>query len=172
MIWFIAALAGILIVYFAMRSSRFRHFAEPVLSILVAIGLGAAFVIWLTDGNRSSPDPVPSTTQAPLIKPEELALEKVQFERNGSDLSFRATGSVRNNSRAFLDYFRLTAILEDCAEEPCRLIGEDTALILARLPPGETHDIGTFFTFPNRLGTPLKSPRWTTRIESVVGHTL
>lgn len=172
MIWIIAALAGILIVYLAMRSSRFRHLAEPVLSVLVAIGLGVAFVVWLTDDNRSSPEPVSNTSSAPLIKPEELALEKVGFGRNGTDLSFRATGTVRNNSSAYLDYFRLTAILEDCAETPCRLIGEDTALILARVPPGESHEISTFFTFPNRLGVPLKTPRWTTRIESVVGHRL
>ncbi len=170
MIWIIPALAGVLIVYFAMRSSRFRRFAEPVLSILVAIGLGVAFTVWLTDDNRSSPEPVSAPSPAPVIKPEELALENMQFERNGTDLSFRATGTVVNKSGAFLDYFRLTAILEECAEHPCRLIGEDTALILARVPPGETHDISTFFTFPKRLGTALRTPRWTTRIEGIVGH--
>ncbi|MDQ0321027.1 hypothetical protein QO002_003165 [Pararhizobium capsulatum DSM 1112] len=172
MIWIIPALAGILIVYFAMRSSRFRRFAEPVLSVFVAIGLMVAFVIWLTDDNSNSASKPTTERPAPLITPEQLVLEGLGFERNGTDLSFRATGSVRNTSGAFLDYFKLTAILEDCAETPCRLIGEDTALILARVPPGESQSISTFFTFPNRLGPILRTPRWTTRIDSVSGHNL
>lgn len=173
MIWIIPALAGILIVYFAMRSSRFRHLAEPVLSVMVAIGLGIAFVVWMTDDNRKpSQDPAETERPAPVITAEQLVLEDLGFERNGTDLSFKATGSVRNTSDAFLDYFKLTAILEDCAETPCRLIGEDTALILARVPPGESHAISTFFTFPNRLGAAPRTPRWTTRIDSVAGHKL
>jgi hypothetical protein len=173
MIWIIPALAGILIVYFAMRSSRFRHFAEPVLSVMVAIGLASAFVVWLTDDNRK-PAAEPSTTEqpAPAITPDQVAVEGMGFERHGTDLSFRAIGTVRNTSGAFLDYFKLTAVLEDCAETPCRVIGEDTALILARVPPGESHAISTFFTFPNRLGTAPRTPRWTTRIDSVAGHKL
>src|SRR6218665_1568313 len=119
MIWIITALAAILIVYFAMRSSRFRHLAEPVLSVMVAIGLGIAFVVWMTDDNRKpSQDPAETERPAPVITAQQLVLEGLGFERNGTDLSFKATGSVRNTSDAFLDYFKLTAILEDCAEAP------------------------------------------------------
>ncbi|WP_075292129.1 hypothetical protein [Pararhizobium arenae] len=173
MIWIIPALAAILIVYFAMRSSRFRRFAEPVLSVLVAIGLCVAFVVWLTDDNRKpAAEPSTAARPAPPITPDQIVVETIGFERNGTDLSFRATGTVRNTSGAFLEYFRLTAILEDCAETPCRLVGEDTALILARVPPGESQAISTFFTFPNRLGATPRTPRWTTRIDSVSGRNL
>lgn len=171
MIWIFPAVAGLLIVYFAMRSSRFRRFAEPVLSILVALGLVLAFVIWMREGGAESNvnDPPPFTQNRPVILPEEIALEGLQFTRNRPDTSYRVTGTVLNRSAANLTNFNLTVRLEDCPNETCKTVGEDTALILARVPAGRQQAFDTFFTFPNRFGIEPSAPKWTTRISNVHG---
>jgi hypothetical protein len=171
MIWIFPAIAGLLIVYFAMRSSRFRRFAEPVLSILVALGLVSAFVVWLRDGNTESKDndPPPFTQNRPVIQPEDLALENLQFTRNRPDTSYRVTGTVLNKSAANLTNFNLTVTLEDCPNDTCKTVGEDTALILARVPAGKEQAFDTFFTFPNRFGVEPTAPKWTTRISNIQG---
>ncbi|OBZ93093.1 hypothetical protein ADU59_23720 [Pararhizobium polonicum] len=171
MIWIFPALAGLLIVYFAMRSSRFRRFAEPVLSVLVALGLLSAFVIWLRDGgSQDAADTQPPLTQSrPVIQPEEIVLDGLQFTRNRPDTSYRVTGTVLNNSPANLTNFNLTVTLEDCPDNACKTIGEDTALILARVPAGASQTFETFFTFPNRFGIEPTAPKWSTRVSNVQG---
>ncbi|MCV9999903.1 hypothetical protein OE766_16820 [Pararhizobium sp. YC-54] len=171
MIWIFPAVAGLLIVYFAMRSSRFRRFAEPVLSILVALGLVLAFVVWMREGGAESNDndPPPFTQNRPVILPEEIALEGLQFTRNRPDTSYRVTGTVLNRSAANLTNFNLTVTLEDCPNDTCKTVGEDTALILARVPAGREQAFETFFTFPNRFGTEPSAPKWTTQISNIRG---
>jgi len=171
MIWIFPALAGLLIVYFAMRSSRFRRFAEPVLSILVALGLISAFVVWLRDGGSQSNDnePPPFTQSRPVIQPEEIVLEGLQFTRNRPDTSYRVTGTILNKSTANLTNFNLTATLEDCPDNACKTVGEDTALIVARIAAGRSQAFETFFTFPNRFGLEPTAPKWSTRISNIRG---
>lgn len=171
MIWIFPALAGLLIVYFAMRSSRFRRFAEPVLSILVALGLVSAFLVWLRDGGAQSNgnEPPPFTQSHPVVQPEEIALEGLQFTRNRPDTSYRVTGTILNKSAANLTNFNLTATLEDCPDNACKTIGEDTALIVARIPAGRSQVFETFFTFPNRFGLEPTAPKWSTRISNIRG---
>lgn len=171
MIWIFPAVAGLLIVYFAMRSSRFRHFAEPVLSILVALGLVSAFVVWMREGGAQSNDTEspPFTQSRPVILPEEIALERLQFTRNRPDTSYRVTGTVVNKSAANLTNFNLTVTLEDCPNDVCKAIGEDTALILARVPAGREQAFETFFTFPDRFGIEPSEPKWTTQVSNIRG---
>ena len=171
MIWIFPALAGLLIVYFAMRSSRFRRFAEPVLSILVALALLSAFVVWMRDGTGESndSDPPPFTQYRPVILPEEIELEGLQFTRNRPDTSYRVTGKVINKSAANLMNFNLTVTLQDCPDDVCKTVGEDTALILARVPAGRDQTFETFFTFPNRFGIEPSAPKWTTQISNIRG---
>ncbi|WP_428415091.1 hypothetical protein [Pararhizobium sp.] len=171
MIWIFPAIAGLLIVYFAMRSSRFRRFAEPVLSILVALGLVSAFVVWMKDGSGDSneTDPPPFTQSRPAIAPEELVLEGLTFTRNRPDTSYRVTGTIVNRSAANLTNFNLTVTLQDCPGNVCTTVGEDTALILARVPAGREQTFETFFTFPARFGVEPAAPKWTTQISNIRG---
>lgn len=173
MIWIFPAVAGLLIVYFAMRSSRFRRFAEPVLSILVALALVSAFVIWINEG-RTPAEAVtdPGDVQAqPALTPQDISVAGLDFTRNQPDMSYRATGTVKNNSGYNLDYFKLSVTLEDCPQNNCRTLGVDTALILARVPAGQSQSFSTFFTFPkNAYGVEPTAPKWFHQITEVRGR--
>ncbi|MBW9062586.1 hypothetical protein JNB71_04585 [Rhizobium herbae] len=172
MIWIFPALAGLLIVYFAARSSRFQRFAEPVLSLTVAGGLIIAFVIWINEG-RNSPDSEPDQTKQqtqPALTPDDISVDGLTFTRNRPDTSYRATGTVANKSDFNLDYFRLSVTLEDCPQNQCRTLGEDTALILARIPAGQNQSFETYFTFPNRYGVEPTAPKWSYRVTEVRGR--
>ena len=170
MIWILPAFAGLLIVYFAMRSSRFRRFAEPGLSLIVAVGLIIAFIIWLKDTGPSE-EPAVSASQMtePALTPDQLAVEDLTFTNSGRDRSYRATGTVINNSDFDLDYFRLTVTLEDCPGDQCKRVGEDTALVLARIPAGQSQAFDTFFTFPRPRGMDPVAPKWSHRVTEVRG---
>jgi hypothetical protein len=172
MIWIFPALAGLLIVYFAMRSSRFQRFAEPALSLMVAVGLIIAFIIWISEGNNTPNAETDQTAQQtrPALTPDDISVDGLAFTRNRPDTSYRATGTVANKSDFNLDYFRLSVTLEDCPQNQCRTLGEDTALILARIPAGQNQSFETYFTFPNRYGVEPTAPKWSYRVTEVRGR--
>jgi hypothetical protein len=172
MIWIFPALAGLLIVYFAMRSSRFQRFAEPTLSILVAFGLLSAFFVWIREDNSATTrnEPPPFSRVQPVIPPEDIVLERLTFARNRPDTSYRVTGTVLNKSDFNINYFRLAVTLEDCPANTCKSVGDDTALILARLAPGQSQNFETFFTFPSPFGVEPSAPKWSYRITEVNGR--
>lgn len=171
MIWIFPALAGLLIVYFATRSSRFRRFAEPVLSLMVAGGLIIAFIVWINeDGNSPDTQSSPGQQTQPALTPQDISVVGLAFTRNQPDTSYRATGTAVNKSNFNLDYFRLTVTLEDCPDNQCRTLGEDTALILARIPAGKSQAFETFFTFPNRYGVEPTAPKWSHQVTEVRGR--
>ncbi|WEX76441.1 hypothetical protein PYH37_004744 [Sinorhizobium numidicum] len=169
MLWLIALPLGVALVYLAARYGRFRSWLEPVLSIAVALGLSAAFLIWLSE---STPDEVPApepTRPATGLTAADIMLENLTFERNQSQRSYRVQGTVSNTSGFTLEYFRLTVTLEDCPKAPCEQIGDDTALILLRVPGGEARPFETFLTFPFRNGEAPTAPKWTYRVSEVRG---
>ncbi|ASY57257.1 hypothetical protein [Sinorhizobium sp. CCBAU 05631] len=163
MLWVIALLLGLVIVYLAARYGRFRSWVEPVLSIAVAVGLAAAFLIWLSESTPEPAAPAPFPPPAGIV-PSDIVLENLAFERNQSKRSYRLHGTARNTSAITLEYFRLTVTLEDCSAGACRRIGDDTALVLVRVPGGETRPFETFLTFPFRPDEIPKAPRWSYRI--------
>jgi len=172
MIWIFPALAGLLIVYFAMRSSRFQRFAEPALSLIIAVGLIIAFVVWISEGGNA---PNAETDQSrpqiqPALTPEDISVEGLVFTPNRPETSYRGTGTVVNKSGFNLDYFRLSVTLEDCPQNQCRTLGEDTALILARIPAGRSQSFETYFTFPNPYGVEPTAPKWSYRVTEVRGR--
>ncbi|MCA1404597.1 hypothetical protein I6F26_10660 [Ensifer sp. IC3342] len=170
MLWLIVLLVAVAIVYLAARYSRFRNRAELVLTIAVALGLTVAFVIWLSErGNQQAPAPEPSRPAG--LATEDIALESMTFERNQSERSYRVRGTVRNSSALALEYFRLTVTLEDCPDGACEPIGDDTALILVRVPGGQSRSFETFLTFPFREGEPPTAPKWTYEVSEVRGAT-
>jgi hypothetical protein len=172
MIWIFPALAGLLIVYFAMRSSRFQRLAEPALSLIIAVGLIIAFIVWINEGGNAPNAETDQSRQQiqPALTPEDISVERLAFTRNRPETSYRATGTVVNKSGFNLDYFRLSVTLEDCPQNQCRTLGEDTALILARIPAGRSQSFETFFTFPNRYGVEPTAPRWSYQVSEVRGR--
>ncbi|MBD9647935.1 hypothetical protein JVX98_08145 [Ensifer sp. PDNC004] len=171
MLWLIALPLGLVVVYLAARFSRFRHWAEPILSVAVALGLLVAFIIWFVDRDgRTPPAPKPvETTQPAGLTAADVALEGLTFEQSQPERSFRLRGTVTNKGPQLLEYFRLAVTLENCPDGNCETIGNDTALILARVPAGQSRSFETFLTFPNREGESLTAPKWTTDIREVRG---
>lgn len=171
MLWLVALPLGLVVVYLAARFSRFRQWAEPILSVAVALGLLSAFMIWFADrdgGKPETPQPV-QTTQPAGLTVKDIALEGLTFEQSQPQRSFRLRGMVTNNGQTLLEYFRLSVTLENCPDNNCHKIGDDTALILARIPPGQSRPFETFLTFPNREGENLAAPKWTTEVREVRG---
>lgn len=168
MLLVIGLLVAVAIVYLATRYSRFRNRAELVLTIAVAFGLVVAFVIWLSErGNQQAP--APETSRPAGLTTQDIALEGMTFERNQSERSYRVRGTAHNRSTLALEYFRLTVTLEDCPDGACEPIGDDTALILVRVPGGQSRAFETFLTFPFREGEPPTAPKWSYEVSEVRG---
>lgn len=167
MIWFVPTFAALVLVYLAARFDRFRRFLEPALTVAVALALVSAFIVWTREDGNKGPSEPQTSTQATVLAPADLNLSGLDFQPSTPETSFRVKGTVTNNGTVPLDYFRLTATLSDCAADPCKVVGSDTALIIARANPDEALPFETFFTIPNpnRL-TPVK-PTWTTEISDV-----
>lgn len=169
MLWLIALASGVAIIYFAVRYGRFRNWVEPVLSVAVALGLAAAFLIWLSEGTpERAPAPQP-TTSAAGITADDIALEGLSFDASESARSYRVRGTIENASEFTLEYFRLTVTLEDCPDDTCRRIGDDTALILVRVPGGQSRPFETFLTFPFRADEAPVAPKWSYQVSQVRG---
>jgi hypothetical protein len=115
MLWLVALPLGLVIVYLATRFSRFRQWAEPILSVAVALGLFVAFIIWFSD--RDSPKPVTSeparTTQSAGLTVADIAIEGLTFEQSQPERSFRLRGTVTDKGQILLEYFRLSVTLEN-----------------------------------------------------------
>ncbi len=168
MFWIIPALAGLLVVYLAARFSRFQRFAEPALTVAVAAGLIAAFVVWFTDDSGKAKAPVPeSTTSKAEIIPEQIALTDPVVAQGTPATTHHLTAVIRNNSALGLDSFTLVVTMRDCPNDVCTAIGEDDALILARLGPGQSQTIRTTLTFPVSQLSPPTAVRWAYRIEKI-----
>ncbi|WP_324762079.1 hypothetical protein SO078_11270 [Sinorhizobium meliloti] len=169
MAWLIALPLGLAIVYLAARYGRFRSWIEPVLSIAVALGLSVAFLVWLNEAAPdNAPEPAPSRPAAGLTVAD-ITLRDMAFEPNETERTFRVRGTAANASDVTLEYFRLTVTLEDCPQDACKRIGEDTALILLRVPGGQNRPFETFLTFPYRPDEAPTAPKWTYRVSEVRG---
>ena len=169
MAWLIALPLGLAIVYLAARYGRFRSWIEPVLSIAVALGLSVAFLVWLNEAAPDkAPEPAPSRPAAGLTVAD-ITLRDMAFEPNETERTFRVRGTAANASDVTLEYFRLTVTLGDCPQDACKRIGEDTALILLRVPGGQNRPFETFLTFPYRPDEAPTAPKWTYRVSEVRG---
>jgi len=168
MIWIIPALAGLLIVYLAARFSRFRRFAEPVVTLAVAAGLIAAFVVWWTDDSAKTmtEDPAIVVTD-PVVTPEDIALTGLAIVQGTPKTTHHLSAVIRNKSAIGIDYFTLVVTMQDCPNEVCTTIGADEALILARLGPGQSQPIRTTLIFPVSPLSPPTAIRWQYRIEKI-----
>lgn len=168
MFWIIPALAGLLVVYLAARFSRFRRFAEPIVSLAVAAALLSAIVVWWTDGSRSAAVPKPENAVAvPAILPDDIAVTDFVVVQGSPATSHNLSATIQNNSDLGLDYFTLVVTMQDCPNDVCTLIGQDEALVFARLGPGQSETIRKTLTFPVSPLSPPTAVRWDYRLEKI-----
>lgn len=163
MFWAFAVVA-VAILYLAVRYKKFQSWVEPVLTIAVAMGLAVALLLWFTDNRSVAPEPAPP---ANTIAPQEIELSDLQFAPGQPATSYRVTGTITNKSAVALQSFRLDITLADCPGEPCRSLGTDSALIIARVPPGQTQPFTTFAVFTGSDLVPVKAPHWSWSISDV-----
>jgi hypothetical protein len=159
MIWAFAVAAAA-ILYLALRFRRFQSWVEPVLTIVVAIGLASALLIWFVDERAPSGDPVTPNPSTPALAADEVELQEVQANAGQTKTSFRVTGRLTNKGSQPMQSFRLDVVLSDCPAGTCREVGRDSALIVLRVLPGESQPFSTFAVFPGIDLSPLTAPEW------------
>jgi hypothetical protein len=170
MLWILLGVISLIIVALAAYRPRFRRFAEPALSVMVAIGLISAFVVWWSDDNAGSSDPVtPVTADRPVaaMAPSDIRLENLVFQSGQTASSYVVTGTIHNDGTAFLDYFILNVRLEDCPSDACQPVGSDDPLVIARIAPGQSASLRTSLVVPQPRSGPPASPRWTTSVGNI-----
>jgi hypothetical protein len=162
MIWAFAVAAAA-ILYLALRFRRFRSWVEPALTVIVAIGLTAALLIWFVDERAPSGEAdVPAADEAgrPALAAEDVTLSAMQANVGQTKTSYRVTGRLTNEGTVPMQSFRLDVVLSDCPAGTCREVGRDSALIVLRVLPGESADFSTFAVFPGSDLNPVAAPRW------------
>lgn len=159
MIWaFVVAAAAIL--YLALRFRRFQSWVEPVLTIVVAIGLAAALLIWFVEERAPTGGAVTPNATAPALTADVVELSDMQAGAGQTQTSYRVTGRIANNGTVPMQSFRLDVALSDCPSGTCRAVGRDDALIVLRVLPGESQTFSTFTVFPGSDLAPVTTPKW------------
>ncbi len=159
MIWAFAVAAAA-ILYLALRFRRFQSWVEPVLTIVVAIGLASALLIWFVEDRAPSGDPVTPSAGTPAFTADEVELLETHAEAGQTKTSFRVTGRLSNKGTLPMQSFRLDVVLSDCPGGTCREVGRDSALVVLRVLPGESQPFSTFAVFPGIDLTPVTAPQW------------
>ncbi len=159
MIWAFAVAAAA-ILYLALRFRRFQSWVEPVLTLVVAIGLASALLIWFVEERAPSGDPVTPNSSTPALAADEVELLEMQATAGQTKTSFRVTGRLANKGGQPMQSFRLDVVLSDCPAGTCREVGRDSALIVLRVLPGESQPFSTFAVFPGIDLSPLAAPEW------------
>lgn len=157
MIWFVIALVIAFSTVWLIRGSRNPGgLVLPGLTFAIALTLMSAFVIWLyEDSGRTGVPARQPEENGSLISADELELTGVEVVQGTPRTSYRLSATLTNNGSARLDSVDLTVIMQDCPDGVCTVLAEDTALVLARIPPGQSQSISTPLTFPvPRLGPP------------------
>ncbi|MGJ7041233.1 hypothetical protein J2Y63_004506 [Shinella sp. BE166] len=159
MIWAFAVAAAA-ILYLALRFRRFQSWVEPALTIVVAIGLAAALLIWFVEERAPSGEVVVQDTAAPALSADNVELSETEAIVGQTKTSFRVTGRITNKGTVPMQSFRLDVVLSDCPNGTCREVGRDDALIVLRVLPGESQAFSTFAVFPGSDITPVTAPEW------------
>ena len=159
MIWAFAVAAAA-ILYLALRFRRFQSWVEPVLTIVVAIGLAGALLVWFVDERAPSGDAATPGSTAAALTSDDVSLSEMQANVGQTKTSYRVTGRLTNKGAAPLQSFRLDMVLSDCPNGTCREAGRDSALIVLRVLPGESQTFSTFAVFPGLDLTPVTTPEF------------
>jgi len=159
MIWAFAVAAAA-ILYLALRFRRFQSWVEPVLTIVVAIGLAGALLVWFVDERAPSSDPATPGSTAAALTADDVSLSEMQASVGQTKTSYRVTGRLTNKGTMPLQSFRLDVVLSDCPNGACREAGRDSALIVLRVLPGESQTFSTFAVFPRLDLTPVTAPQF------------
>ena len=159
MIWAFAVAAAA-ILYLALRFRRFQSWVEPVLTLVVAIGLASALLIWFVD--ERAPSDVAATPNAatPALGEDMVDLSDMQAAAGQTRTSYRVTGRIANKGAVPMQSFRLDVVLSDCPNGTCREVGRDSALIVLRVLPGDSLPFSTFVVFPGIDLNPVATPKF------------
>lgn len=166
MIWAFAVAAAA-ILYLALRFRRFQSWVEPVLTIVVAIGLAAALLIWFVEDRGPSGTVATPTAETPALSADIVTLSEMQATVGQPKTSYRVTGQVTNSGTLPIQSFWLDVVLSDCPADTCREVGRDDALIVLRVLPGESADFSTFAVFPGSDLTPITAPKFDYGVRNV-----
>jgi len=159
MIWAFAVAAAA-ILYLALRFRRFQSWVEPALTIVVAIGLAAALLIWFVDERAPSGEAVVPDATLPALSADNVELSEMQANVGQTQTSYRVTGRIANKGTMPMQSFRLDVVLSDCPGGTCREVGSDSALIVLRVLPGESGTFTTYAVFPGSDLNPVNAPEW------------
>lgn len=159
MIWAFAVAAAA-ILYLALRFRRFQSWVEPVLTIVVAIGLASALLIWFVEDRAPTGADATSGPTGSALGADSVDLTEMLANPGQTRTSYRITGRIANKGSAPLQSFRLDVVLSDCPDGTCREVGRDSALIVLRVLPGESAPFSTFAVFPGIDLTPVSTPEW------------
>lgn len=159
MIWAFAVAAAA-ILYLALRFRRFQSWVEPVLTIVVAIGLASALLIWFVEDRAPTGADATSGPTDSALGADSVDLTEMLANPGQTRTSYRITGRIANKGSAPLQSFRLDVVLSDCPDGTCREVGRDSALIVLRVLPGESAPFSTFAVFPGIDLTPVSTPEW------------
>lgn len=159
MIWAFAVAAAA-ILYLALRFRRFQSWVEPALTIVVALGLASALLIWFVDERAPSGEPVTPNATVPVLTEDTVELSDMQAAAGQTKTSFRVTGNITNKGTSPMQSFRLDVVLSDCPNGTCREVGRDSALIVLRVLPGQSQPFTTFAVFPGSDLNPVTAPEW------------
>lgn len=159
MIWAFAVAAAA-ILYLALRFRRFQSWVEPVLTIVVAIGLASALLIWFVEDRTPSGTAATPNATVQALSADGVELSEMQAGAGQTKTSFRVTGRIANKGSQPMQSFRLDVVLSDCPGGTCREVGRDSALIVLRVLPGESQPFSTFAVFPGIDLNPVTAPEW------------
>ena len=166
MIWAFAVAAAA-ILYLALRFRRFQSWVEPALTLVVAIGLASALLIWFVDERAPSDVAVTPNAATPTLGEDMVDLSEMQAAAGQTRTSYRVTGRIANKGTVPMQSFRLDVVLSDCPNGTCREVGRDDALIVLRVLPEESADFSTFAVFPGSDLTPITAPKFDYGIRDV-----
>jgi hypothetical protein len=159
MIWAFAVAAAA-ILYLALRFRRFQSWVEPALTIVVALGLASALLIWFVDERAPSGEVATPSANVSVLSGDMVDLSDMQAAAGQTKTSFRVTGRITNKGTVPMQSFRLDVVLSDCPNGTCREVGRDSALIVLRVLPGESESFSTFTVFPGSDLNPVTTPEW------------
>ena len=145
MAWLAAAVFGIAVIYFAINNAGFRKVVFYCLAAVVVIGLGiGGYIYW--DQQRMAARSAYAKT---LISPFNVDFFGMTLASNAGAHVVR--GSVRNRSAFPLRSFTMKIIVQDCPNDKCETIGEDSIYEYVSVPPGQ---VRTFESYVSLIGMP------------------
>ncbi|MBD8554875.1 hypothetical protein IFT84_10100 [Rhizobium sp. CFBP 8762] len=169
MVWLVVVLVTLALVSLSSRSPNFLRVITPALFVAAAFAMMATVVIWTQSAERRA-EQFTQTAPAggPVLTSADLQLTNLQFTQGKPATSYKVTGTIFNNSPSVaLSSFQLRVTLQDCPSETCTVIGDDSTLVIARVPAGSSQTFESFLTIANPALVAPTTPKWVYDISDI-----